>query len=67
MKRQVAPEQFQIFDLACLEGWPVRKVTETLGVSAARVYLAKHRIGRMLKKEFKALEKRPAYGDATAR
>ena len=67
VKRQVAPEQFQIFDLVCLEGWPVRKVTETLGVSAARVYLAKHRIGRMLKKELKALEKRPSYGDATAR
>jgi RNA polymerase sigma-70 factor (ECF subfamily) len=56
VKRQVAPEQFQIFDLACLEGWPVRKVTQTLGVSGARVYLAKHRVGRLLKKEMKALE-----------
>ena len=56
VKRQVAPEQFQIFDLACLEGWPVRKVAQTLGVSAARVYLAKHRIGRLLKAEVKKLE-----------
>src|SRR5213592_4073497 len=38
VKRQVAPEQFQIFDLCFLEGWPVRKVTQALGVSAARVY-----------------------------
>jgi RNA polymerase sigma-70 factor (ECF subfamily) len=58
VKRQVAPEQFQIFDLACLEGWPVRKVTQALGVSAARVYLAKHRIGALLKKEIKKLQAR---------
>ena len=56
MKKQVAPEQFQIFDLACLESWPVRKVTQTLGVSATGVYLAKHRVGRLLKKELKTLE-----------
>ncbi len=56
VKRQVAPEQFQIFDLACLEGWPVRKVTQTLGVSAGRVYLAKHRVGRLLRREIKKLE-----------
>jgi RNA polymerase sigma factor (sigma-70 family) len=58
VKRQVAPEQFQIFDLACLEGWPVRKVTKALGVNAARVYLAKHRIGALLKKEIKKLQAR---------
>src|SRR5436190_7941094 len=56
VKRQVAPEQFQIFDLCFLEGWPVRKVTQALGVSAARVYLAKHRVGRLLKKELARLE-----------
>ena len=56
VKRQVAPDQFQIFDLACLEGWPVQKVAQTLGVSAARVYLAKHRVGRLLKAEVKKLE-----------
>jgi RNA polymerase sigma-70 factor (ECF subfamily) len=58
VKSQIAPEQFQIFDLACLEGWPVRKVTQTLGVSATRVYLAKHRIAALLKKEIKKLQAR---------
>jgi RNA polymerase sigma-70 factor (ECF subfamily) len=57
VKRQVAPEQFQIFDLACLEGWPVRKVTQALGVSAARVYLARHRVGRLLKQELQRLSR----------
>src|SRR5258705_148478 len=51
VKLQVAPEQFQIFDLYCIENWSVGKVTRTLGVSAAQVYLAKHRIGRLLKKQ----------------
>jgi RNA polymerase sigma-70 factor (ECF subfamily) len=57
VKRRVDPEQFQIFDLHCLEQWPVRKVTATLGVSAARVYLVKHRVGGLLKKELSRLER----------
>ncbi len=56
VKRQVDPEQFQIFDLYCLEQWPAQKVAGTLGVGLGRVYLAKHRIGRLLKKELKRLE-----------
>lgn len=59
VKRQVHPEQLQIFDLHCMEQWPVKKVTEVLGVSAARVYLAKHRVGRLLKNEMKKLQRSP--------
>jgi RNA polymerase sigma-70 factor (ECF subfamily) len=59
IKRQADPEQFQIFDLYCLEQLPVQKVAQTLGVSVARVYLAKHRLGRLLKKEIKRLENQP--------
>jgi RNA polymerase sigma factor (sigma-70 family) len=56
VKRRVDPEQFQIFDLHCLEHWPVKRVTETLGISAARVYLARHRVSRLLKAELRRLE-----------
>ena len=56
VKQQVNPEQFQFFDLYVIEQWPVQKVARTLGVSAGRVYLAKHRISRLLKKEMKRLE-----------
>ena len=56
VKRQVDAEQVQIFDLYCLEQWPAKKVANTLGVSVGGVYLAKHRIGRLLKKEIKRLE-----------
>lgn len=55
VKRQVAPEQLQVFDLYCVEQWPARKVARTLGVSVGQVYLAKHRVGRLLKREIKIL------------
>lgn len=58
VKQQVDAAQFQIFDLYCVEGWPVRKVAQTLGVNVGRVYLAKHRISKLLKKELKSIEKR---------
>ena len=50
-------KQWQIFDLHVLQEWSVREVTGTLGVSAGRVYLAKHRISALLRKELKRLER----------
>ena len=34
-----------------LKGWTPERVREELGVNAAQVYLAKHRVGRILKRE----------------
>jgi RNA polymerase sigma factor (sigma-70 family) len=56
-KQRVDPRQFQIFDLYVLKEWKVSKVREALGVSATQVYLAKHRVGREIKKQIKAVEK----------
>lgn len=56
VKQQVRPEHFQIFDLAFMEGWPVSKIKQTLHVAAAQVYLVKHRISRLLKKEIQKLQ-----------
>jgi RNA polymerase sigma factor (sigma-70 family) len=56
-KEKVPPKQFQIFDLYVLKEWPVKKVKEVLGVSATQVYLAKHRVTSVLKKEMRAVEK----------
>ena len=58
VKRKVNPEHYQIFHLCVFKEWPVKKVAEELDVSAAQVYLAKHRVGALLKKEVKAMEKR---------
>jgi RNA polymerase sigma-70 factor (ECF subfamily) len=57
VKNKISPKQFQMFELYVLREWPVQKVAATLGVSAAQVYLAKHRIAGLLKKEVKRLER----------
>ena len=56
VKVRVSPKQFQAFELYALRDWSVAKVARTLGVSAASVYLAKHRVGALLRKELKKLE-----------
>ena len=57
VKQRVKEEHFQIFDLYALRQWPVNKVAETLGVSVPGVYLAKHRVAAMIKREIMALTK----------
>ena len=57
VKRQVKAKQWQIFDFYVLKKWPVTKVTKALGVSMAQVYLAKHRVARLIKKELETLGK----------
>lgn len=51
VRSMVSPRQFQIFSCYVLKGWSPERVKEELGVNAAQVYLAKHRVGRILRKE----------------
>jgi RNA polymerase sigma factor (sigma-70 family) len=55
VRRHVKPRQFQIFDLYVVKKWPVQKVAQTLSVNIGQVYLAKHRISRLVQKEIKSL------------
>ena len=57
IKRQVHPQHYEIYHLLVILGKPAREVAQTLGVNAAQVYLAKHRVGALVKKEVKRLEK----------
>jgi RNA polymerase sigma-70 factor (ECF subfamily) len=57
VKKKVDPKQFQIFDCYVRKEWPPQKVAERLRVSVGQVYLARHRVAALLKKEIKALEK----------
>jgi len=57
VKRRVKPEQFQLFDLYVLKGWPVKKVAAALGVSSMQVYLSRHRVGSLFKAELERLSK----------
>lgn len=56
VKMQVNPKQFQIFDYCVLRGMGTAEVREKLGVSLAQVYLARHRIGNLLRKEIEELK-----------
>ena len=51
VKRKVDPKQYQIFDLYAMKGWTVSKVAQTMNVNPALVYLVKHRVGSLIKKE----------------
>ena len=57
VKQRVAVEHYQMFDLFVLKGWPARDVAKTLGVTIAHVYVAKHRLAKLIQKQFAALEK----------
>lgn len=51
VKRRASPPQFQIFEYHVLQRHSARETMRDLGVSAARVYLAKHRVARLLRHE----------------
>jgi len=56
VKRQVSARQFQLFDLHVLQGSSVRDTAQAAGASMAAVYMAKSRVGRLLKREVEALK-----------
>jgi len=56
VKAQVALKQFQMFDLYVVKDRPALEVAKTLGVTVAQVYLAKHRVSALVKKELSQLK-----------
>lgn len=66
VKASVAPKHFQMFDLYVMKQWPLRRISRTLGVSAAQVYLVKSRVSFLLKRQARQvqaqLERRPVSG-----
>jgi len=56
VKKKVNAKHFQIFDCAVLKRWSAAKVASSLGVNVAQVYLVKHRIAAMLKREVATLD-----------
>jgi RNA polymerase sigma-70 factor (ECF subfamily) len=57
IKGQIGVKQFQMFDLYVLKHVPLRQVTQTLHVSATLVYVTKHRVSALVKREVRRLEK----------
>ena len=58
VKGAVALKQFQMFDLYVLKERPAPEVARALGATVAQVYLAKHRVSALVKKELSQLQTR---------
>ena len=58
VRAQIRPKQFQMFDLYVIKQWPIQKITATLRVNFAQVYLAKYRVTALIKKEISKQERR---------
>lgn len=59
IKKKVDPTQYQIFDLYVFKDWPVVKIARALKINPGKVYLARHRIARLIKKEVAHLQTKP--------
>jgi RNA polymerase sigma-70 factor (ECF subfamily) len=57
LKRKVDAKHYQVFDCIAIKGWTAAKTAKELGVNIAQVYLVKHRLKGMLKKELEAIER----------
>jgi RNA polymerase sigma-70 factor (ECF subfamily) len=58
VKRRIKEEDYQLFNAYALKGWPVAKVARLFRVSAAKVYVTKHRVSALVAREVRDLEKR---------
>ena len=56
------PRHFQVFDYCVLKEWPASKVAATLGLNAAQVYLAKHRVAQAMKRAVRRINEERAQG-----
>lgn len=56
VKQLVKPVQFQVFQLLVIKKFSTAEVAKTLNMNAAQVYLAKHRVGLLVKREVKKLQ-----------
>ncbi len=58
VKRQVNPEHFQVYEYHALQGHSAAQTARHLQTNQAAVYLAKHRIGKLLRKEVERLREK---------
>jgi RNA polymerase sigma-70 factor (ECF subfamily) len=56
IKQTVNPAHYEMYHLHVAQGMTARETARTLGVSLAAVYLAKHRVGKLIRQQIKRLE-----------
>jgi RNA polymerase sigma-70 factor (ECF subfamily) len=54
-QEKVSLRNLQIFQMATVHGWSAEEISAALGVNRAQIYVAKHRVGRLVAKEIRAL------------
>ena len=57
VKQTVNPAHYEMYHLHAVQGLTPRETARALGVSTASVYLAKHRVGRLMKKQIELLQR----------
>jgi len=62
VRTTINPRHFQIFDYCVLKEWPASKVAATLGLNAAQVYLAKHRVAQAMKRAVRQINDERSQG-----
>lgn len=55
LKDRLKPEHVQLFYLSVVKNLGVREVAAMLGLTSARVYLIRHRIAKVVKKEIELI------------
>lgn len=66
VREQTNPKHFQVFDCCVRLGWPTAKVAATLGLNAAQVYLARHRVTQAVKRAARAINEERLRGEGAA-
>jgi RNA polymerase sigma-70 factor (ECF subfamily) len=56
VRAQANPKHFQVFDYCVLKEWPAAKVAATLGMNAAQVYLARHRVSLAVRRAARRID-----------
>jgi RNA polymerase sigma factor (sigma-70 family) len=56
VKLRVNPAHYEMYHLHVVQGLSPREAARALGVTAAAVHVAKHRVGSLIKKEIRRLE-----------
>jgi len=57
VKRRVSPAHYEMYHVHVVQGLSPRETARALGVGTAAVYVAKHRVGRLVKAELRRLSK----------
>ena len=64
VKKSVDARQYQVFDLYVYKKWPAGRVARALNINTGKVYLAKHRVSQLIRKELALLQPGPPFSSS---